>query len=139
MSEPGRTSCDCACDACVIPSEEFVDALIERWTSSLRTGDPDAVLANFAEGAVLLPTFASAVITDRSERREYFTTLLARDPTCVVRERTIFATCNSATAAGRYDFHLGDGTVAHARFSFTFGRVDGDWKILTQHSSIQPE
>ena len=46
---------------------------------------------------------------------------------------------NSLVAnSGLYNFIV-DGKTVNARFSFVFIKTDGDWKILSHHSSVLPE
>jgi hypothetical protein len=46
-------------EACVSTEEQEISALFDRWNSSLQTGDPHKVVANYASGSVLLPTLSN--------------------------------------------------------------------------------
>lgn len=55
-----RTSSQIAKDqttemACVNTNETEIARLFDRWNQSLQTGDPDKVVENYADDAILLP------------------------------------------------------------------------------------
>jgi hypothetical protein len=47
--------------------------------------------------------------------------------------------CNTALDAGLYTFTFSDGSVAHARYSYTYKWEGKRWLITSHHSSLMPE
>ncbi len=41
------------------PSKKEIASLFDRWNNSLKTGDPDKVIANYAKNSMLLPTLSN--------------------------------------------------------------------------------
>lgn len=124
---------------CNPPFKSEVAALFDRWNASLRSGDPKKVAANYAPGAVLLPTVSNRARFTVAEKEEYFAHFLKRRPEGRVDDRVIEVDCNSATDSGLYTFRFADGTQVKARYTFTWKRVDGAWLIASHHSSGMPE
>ena len=124
---------------CNPPFKSEVAALFDRWNTSLRSGDPKKVVANYAPGALLLPTTSNRARFTVAEKEEYFAYLLKRHPEGRIDDRVIDVDCNSATDSGFYTFRFGDGTQVKARYTFAYKRIDGEWLIASHHSSGMPE
>lgn len=126
---------------CVAVTDSQIEGLFDRWNSSLATGDPQKVVANYAEDSVLLATVSNQPRDTPEEKVDYFTAFLKKQPQGEITFRHIFKDCNTAIDAGTYTFTLGDGTKVPARYTFTykyFGKKLG-WLITTHHSSMMPE
>ena len=126
-------------DFCNPPLKSEVAALFDRWNSSLRTGDPKKVAANYAPGSVLLPTVSNRARFTTAEKEEYFAHFLVRRPEGSIDDRVIDVDCNSATDAGLYTFRFSDGTMVKARYSFSYRKIGSQWLITSHHSSGMPE
>lgn len=126
-------------DYCNPPLKSEVAALFDRWNASLRTGDPKKVAANYAPGSVLLPTISNRARFTTAEKEEYFAHFLVRRPEGSIDDRVIDVDCNSATDAGLYTFRFSDGTMAKARYSFSYRKIGSQWLITSHHSSGMPE
>ncbi len=124
---------------CNPPFKSEVAALFDRWNASLRSGDPKKVVANYAPGALLLPTVSNRARFTVAEKEEYFAYFLKRRPEGRIDDRVIDVDCNSATDSGLYTFRFGDGTQVKARYTFAYKRIDGQWLIASHHSSGMPE
>ncbi len=124
---------------CNPPFKSEVAALFDRWNASLRSGDPKKVVANYAPGALLLPTLSNHARFTVAEKEDYFAYFLKRRPEGRIDDRVIDVDCNSATDSGLYTFRFGDGTQAQGRYTFTYKRIDGEWLIASHHSSRMPE
>lgn len=120
-------------------TEAEVAALFDRWNASLATLKAEAVAANYAEDAILLPTLSNTPRLTQEQRIEYFRHFLEQRPQGAVDSRVIRIGCNKATDAGTYTFTLGDGSKVPARFTYTYEFIDGAWLIASHHSSIMPE
>ena len=113
-----------------------------RWNDALLTGDPDNVVACYAEDAILLPTVSAKVRHNHDEIRDYFVHFLAKKPNGRITEQNIRIYDNIAINSGLYTFSLtadgGQNDVA-ARFTFVYRKYDDGWLIIEHHSSILPQ
>lgn len=119
-----------------------IKSLFDTWNDALQTRDPDAVTALYAADAVLLPTVSNAARHNHAEIRDYFVVFLSKNPSGKVIESNVRYLGDTAVHSGVYVFDLHDGekaTQVPARFTFVYGRQDGDWKIIEHHSSQMPE
>ncbi len=130
-------------EACAAITEAEVAAAFDRWNASLATLDPARVAANYAKGAVLLPTISNLPRTTPALIQDYFVLFLKARPQGRIDERHVTLGCNMATDAGIYTFRMTapDGTPQEVRARYTFVLVPegGQWKILHHHSSAMPE
>jgi len=124
----------------VTPTEQEVAALFDRWNESLQTGDPEAVVDNYAERSILLPTVSNTPRLTRAEQIDYFEHFLENQPSGTVTMRQITRGPDMAVDSGLYTFHFArTGDEVKARYSFTY-RWDGtQWLIVSHHSSAMPE
>ncbi|WP_057916459.1 SgcJ/EcaC family oxidoreductase [Lysobacter antibioticus] len=125
--------------ACAQVTEPQVAALFNRWNDSLRTGDPDKVLANYAEDGVLLATLSNEPRTSRAAMRDYFVKFLKSEPQGTIDKRVIKIGCNVAQDLGTYAFKFADGKTVHARYTYVYEWRNGKWLIAHHHSSAMPE
>jgi uncharacterized protein (TIGR02246 family) len=116
-----------------------VSALFDRWNNSLRTLDPDKVVANYAADGVLLPTVSNQPRTNPAEIRDYFVKFLKGEPQGKIDQRVIKIGCNVAQDVGTYTFRFKDGGTVHARYTYVYEWVNGQWLIAHHHSSAMPE
>jgi len=116
-----------------------VKGWFERWNQALASGDPAQVAQLYDRHALLLPTL-SAQLRDTPEAiTAYFATFLTRHPSGTVTQRQIELGCNLAVDAGTYRFDLHDPEArVEARYTFVYGRREGEWRILHHHSSLEP-
>ena len=59
-------------ESCKVTSDQEIAALFDRWNQSLQTGDPHAVVANYAERSILLPTVSNKPRLTVAEKEDYF-------------------------------------------------------------------
>ena len=128
-------------------------AFLDKWLSTVATGDPGRVTSLYADDAILLPTVSSDIAVGKNNIKLYFDTFLLQSPVGVVNDlyTRLEDKGNIAIIDGNYTFTLtgpiavvddvpnAEQTVVPARFTFVLKNVNGDWKILTQHSSVKPE
>ncbi|MBP7829819.1 MAG: SgcJ/EcaC family oxidoreductase [Kiritimatiellae bacterium] len=133
----------CAQTPEVAGGEAEVAALFDQWDAALRTGDPDTVVALYAEDAVLLPTLSGRVRVGPEGIRDYFVHFLEKQPAGVITESHLRRFGDLAIRSGLYTFTLTDpdGIVREvdARFTFVYRLQDGRWRIVEHHSSLRPE
>lgn len=125
---------------CKVAGEAEIAALFDRWNQSLQTGDPLAVVANYAEDSVLLPTVSNKPRWTSAEKKDYFHHFLAKRPSGKIDMRMIHMGCDMAVDSGLYTFTFAEtGQVVSGRYSFAY-RWDGSkWLIVSHHSSVMPE
>jgi uncharacterized protein (TIGR02246 family) len=135
-----QTNTSAPTGACKPANEQEIAALFDRWNQSLQTGDPHAVVANYAEHSILLPTVSNKPRLTPAEKEEYFHHFLENRPSGKIDMRFVEIGCNSAVDAGLYTFTFAKtGDVVQARYSYSY-RWDGSkWLITSHHSSAMPE
>jgi len=124
------------------PQQEEIAKLFDRWNASLKTGKPEAVAANYAPSAVLLPTVSNKVRATPAAIRDYFVHFLELKPQGKIVERHIRVLGYVAIDSGLYDFTItrdGKQEVVGARYTFVYQRFGHEWKIIEHHSSKLPE
>lgn len=124
---------------CAPATQQQIAALFDRWNDSLRTGDPDKVVANYAADGVLLPTVSNQARTDPAAIRDYFVKFLKGKPQGTIDDRFIRVGCNVAQDVGNYTFRFADGKTVHARYTYVYEYQNGKWLIAHHHSSAMPE
>ena len=119
-----------------------IQNLFVIWNDALQTGNPDNVVACYAEDAILLPTVSAKVRHNHDEIRDYFVHFLSKKPHGRITEQNIRVYDNIAINSGLYTFSLtedGAQTDVAARFTFVYRKYDNGWLIIEHHSSILPE
>lgn len=136
MSLPALADTSMTCKAV---TESDISGLFDRWNASLKTGNPDEVVKNYATDAILLPTVSNKPRLTQDERRDYFVHFLENKPVGEINMRRIKIGCNDALDAGIYTFTFGNGSKVKARYTYTYVLQDGKWLISSHHSSAMPE
>ncbi|WP_071769342.1 SgcJ/EcaC family oxidoreductase [Burkholderia ubonensis] len=125
--------------SCVPVSEGEIATLFDRWNDSLRTGDPDKVVANYAPDGVLTPTVSNEPRSNPTAIRDYFVKFLKKKPQGTIEKRIIKIGCNVAQDVGTYTFRFTDGKTVRARYTYVYEWENGKWLIAHHHSSVMPE
>jgi len=123
-------------------SRQEVAQLFERWNAALQTGNPDEVLKNYADDAILLPTVSNKVRHNQAERRDYFVNFLQLKPVGFINERNIHVYGDVAIDSGVYTFKIVKNGVpdeVRARYTFAYRNIGDQWLIVEHHSSAMPE
>ncbi len=136
-NNPSSTVCT---ESRIATTEQEIASLFDRWNQSLQSGDPQKVVANYAERSILLPTVSNKVRLTPAEKVDYFHHFLENQPSGEINMRQIQVGCDMAVDTGLYTFHFAKtGDKVRARYSFTY-RWDGrQWLIISHHSSAMPE
>ncbi|WP_414563325.1 MULTISPECIES: SgcJ/EcaC family oxidoreductase [unclassified Anabaena] len=127
---------------CPTVEEGDIAQLFDRWNASLQTGDPDAVVQNYAQDGVLLPTVSNQVRTNHDEIKDYFVKFLALKPEGKINQQNIRVFCGLAINSGIYTFNVTQDNQAaqvQARYTFVYQKIDDNWVIVEHHSSAMPE
>lgn len=114
-----------------------------RWNDALQTGNPEQVAALYTKDCLFLPTLDDKYRVGREKATEYFVHFLAKKPFGTIIDDGVIASDdgNSYTHVGLYDFEVGEPenrSVAHARFTYTWQKIGGEWLISHHHSSLVP-
>lgn len=137
---PTPTPAPVAGTTCAPVNESDVALLFDRWNASLLTLDPIKVVANYAPHSILLPTVSNKPRYSDEEKADYFSHFLHDGPVGKIDQRFIQVGCNTALDAGLYTFTFAKtGAMVKARYSYTYGFVNGQWLITSHHSSAMPE
>ncbi|ELS55046.1 SgcJ/EcaC family oxidoreductase [Streptomyces viridochromogenes] len=126
-------------------SKKQIAGLFDQWNRTLQTGDPKKVADLYASDAVLLPTVSNKVRSDHAAIVDYFEHFLANKPVGKKIETHVnVLDGNSAIDAGVYQFTLtdeatGEKSVVKARYTYAYEKRNGEWKIVSHHSSKMPE
>lgn len=126
-------------EKCQNVTPQAISGLFDRWNQALKTGNPDTVAAEYADNAVLLPTLSNRVRTSPTEIRDYFVGFLKKSPVGSIDSQSIRIGCNNAISSGIYTFKFSNGEKAQARYSYVYEYQQGQWKIVSHHSSLMPE
>jgi len=127
-------------ETCRQTSEQEIASLFDRWNNSLQTGDPKAVVANYADKSILLPTVSNTPRLTPAQKEDYFVHFLENKPSGKIDFRTIEIDCNTAVDAGLYTFTFANtGAVVSARYTYTYKWDGKQWLITSHHSSAMPE
>ncbi|UOP04371.1 DUF4440 domain-containing protein [Conchiformibius kuhniae] len=126
--------------SCRSVTDDEIAALFDRWNTSLQSGKPANVVANYAKDSVLLPTLSDKVRYSPAEKEDYFVHFLENAPVGEIHERHIQIGCNTALDAGVYSFTFAKtGNKAVGRYSYTYQWDGKNWLITSHHSSLMPE
>jgi len=117
---------------------------LNKWIDLVSAQDMDGVVNMYAEDGVLLGTYSDKVRLGKDDIKAYFEDFLFKKPEAsVVDSTTHYVLDKFYVINGFYDFKIEDQSkskkqVVHARFTFVFEKREGDFKILSHHSSIIP-
>ena len=121
-------------------SKKEIASLFDRWNKSLKSGDPDQVVKNYARNSILLATLANKPRLTVAEKRSYFKSFLINKPSGKINYRKIEVGYDMAVDAGIYTFTFAKtGAVVKARYTFTYRFNRNKWLITSHHSSRMPE
>jgi hypothetical protein len=127
-------------ETCRVTSEAEIASLFDRWNQSLQAGEPEGVVANYAQPSILLPTVSNLPRLTPAEKEDYFDHFLEDGPSGSIDFRTIELGCNMAVDAGLYTFTFArTGATVSGRYSYTYRWDGSQWLITSHHSSAMPE
>ncbi|MFM8423286.1 MAG: hypothetical protein ACKN91_05450 [Candidatus Fonsibacter sp.] len=86
------------------PSKKEIESLFDRWNNSLKTCDPDKVIANYAKNSMLLPTLSNKPRLTFADKRNYFKSFLQNKPFGKINTRKIEIAYGMAFDTGIYTF-----------------------------------
>jgi uncharacterized protein (TIGR02246 family) len=121
-----------------------VEQALQTWLAAVASHTPEKVAALYDSNAVLLPTLRNAVHDTPEERLDYFKmfTGMPKIKGTVNEQHPRLLNEDTAMNGGIYTFTFeqdGKMVTVPARFSFTYKKENGAWKIVEHHSSRLPE
>ena len=112
--------------------------MLETWVDKIRTNDPKQVASLYHSDGLLLGTFSDIERKGCDLILAYFENLFNAKVDVEIVTQHKHETDSLVVNSGLYNFIV-DGKTVNARFSFVFINADGEWKILSHHSSVLPE
>lgn len=114
------------------------------WAESLQSKDPKQVAELYTEDSVFLPTMAPGVKQGKQEAEEYFEHFLKKNPEGEITQERIQPMGEGYYShSGLYIFKVGSNgksDIVPARFTFNWRtEPNGKWRIMTHHSSAEPQ
>lgn len=124
------------------PTKSEIVRLFWEWNAALQSGEPQNVAKLYDdEKGVLVPTVSNKIRSNIDEIENYFANFLLLKPEGKILESHVSTEGPFAIHSGIYIFDMkANGRSVPARFSFVYRKnKDGEWKILSHHSSAMPE
>jgi uncharacterized protein (TIGR02246 family) len=120
-----------------------VAGLFDQWNHALSTKRTEAVVAEYAPDATLLPTVQNGPLIGPEAIGKYFDYFLKQSPQATIDTRVIRTGCNIAYDIGLYSFKVdgdqqGMRKEVKARYTFIYAPIHGKWLIVHHHSSALP-
>ena len=119
-------------------SDSIASELLEKWTSAVKSGDPNQVTSLYRDDGILLGTFSNKERVGHELILEYFENLLKQPVEVQIISENSHVFDGGAVNSGHYNFVV-SGKIINARFSFVYHKDNGAWKIVSHHSSVMPE
>ena len=118
-------------------SDSIASELLQKWVGAIKSGDPKQVVSLYRDDGILLGTFSNKERVGHELVLEYFENLLKSPVEVEIVSEHPHVYVDSAVNSGHYNF-VTNGKTINARFSFVYHK-DGEWKIISHHSSVMPE
>ncbi len=118
-------------------SDSIASELLQKWVSTVKSGDPKQVVNLYRDDGILLGTFSNKERVGHELIIEYFENLLKSSVDVQIVSENPHVFGSNAVNSGHYNF-VRNGKTINARFSFVYHK-DDEWKIISHHSSVIPE
>ncbi|MGV3592030.1 MAG: SgcJ/EcaC family oxidoreductase [Gammaproteobacteria bacterium] len=119
--------------------EDEIRAAGQKWIDGIGMGDPDYMVALYAEDGILHGTGSPVVRVGHALIREYFAGLNAPVKMDFVEPQHIRVFGDVAVNTGNYETSIDGGAPIRLRYSFVYHKVGDEWLIVDHHSSRMPE
>ena len=127
---------------CVVPTQQEVIGLFDKWSASLATLDSKEVVKKYAKDSVLHPTLLNKMLVDEAGKKAYFDGLLKKKPQVKIVERKIYTGCNYAVDTGIFQLSLTDKegkvSTSDVRYTYVHELQKGEWLIISHLTAIAP-
>ena len=110
----------------------------------MANGNPDAMAKFYAPDAVLLPTLSPKILVNTNNGlNDYFVDFTSKkNIKCETNKIIVQSYKDIAVSNGLYTFTYveknGKTKTLPARFTFVYKKYDGNWLIVSHHSSLLP-
>ena len=127
------------------PSQADAEKIVSTAEASFGSGDANAVMAHYGDGAVIFDPEVLAPTADRQMQAKWTQGFVAMQPAdFTVSDRNIqVLDSDTLVSSGVMAFTAQIGPARHrvrSRFSHVYQRQsDGSWKIVHEHISLPPE
>ena len=118
-------------------SDSITSELLQKWTDVVKGGDPKQVTSLYRDNGILLGTFSGKERVGHELILEYFENLLKSPVEVQIVSEHPHVYESAAVNSGLYNF-VTEGKTVNARFSFVYHKDNGEWKIVSHHSSVIP-
>ncbi len=118
-------------------SDSTASELLQKWTDAIKGGDAKHVTSLYRDDGILLGTFSGKERVGHELILEYFENLLKSPVEVQIVSEHPHVYESTAVNSGHYNF-VTDGKTVNARFSFVYHKDNGEWKIVSHHSSVIP-
>jgi len=127
-------------EVCVAAKENEIAALLDRWKTSIESGNAHRVITHYASRSVLLPLSSSKPRLTLDDKEDYYRHFLKNKPLVHLKSHTIELDCNTAIDEGLYTITFKKtGEIVNARYNIVY-KWDGlQWLITSDHSSVFPQ
>ena len=115
-----------------------MNELLQKWVNAIKNGDPKQVTDLYHVDGILLGTFSNKERVGHELILEYFENLLKSPVEVEIVSEHFYTNQLFAVNSGHYNFVVSGKTIK-ARFSFVYHKDNGEWKIISHHSSVMPE
>ena len=116
-----------------------MNELLQKWVNAIKSGDPKQVTDLYhPDNGILLGTFSNKERVGHELILEYFENLLKSPVEVEIVSEHFSTSMGVSVNSGLYNFVTGGKTI-NARFSFVYQSYNGEWKIISHHSSVMPE
>lgn len=124
-------------------TESGVKDVFDRYAKAVNASDVDALLALYADDVHVFDMMEPFERHGRESGREMMQAWLgdaSATQDCAIEDISVIESGDLATAraAVRYGVTMADGThhTMWGRATWTLRRIDGKWKIVTEHTSV---
>ena len=118
-------------------SDSITSELLQKWTDAVKGGDAKQVTSLYHNDGILLGTFSGKERVGHELVLEYFENLLKSPVEVQIVSEHPHVYASTAVNSGHYNF-VTEGKTVNARFSFVYHKDNGEWKIVSHHSSVIP-
>ena len=119
-------------------SDSITSELLQEWVGAVKSGDAKQVVSLYRNDGILLGTFSNKERVGHELILEYFENLLKQPVEVQIISENSHVFVSDAVNSGHYNFVVSGKTIK-ARFSFVYHKDNGEWKIVSHHSSVMPE
>jgi uncharacterized protein (TIGR02246 family) len=119
-------------------------SVLTTWVNEFNAGNVDAIASLYSPDATLFGTISPALTKRPEDVRAYFAAVAkSRMQVKLVDAPTVTSIVDAAVVlSGLYEFSGprpgGESFTMPARYSFVVANIDGQWRIVHQHSSPRP-